>query len=268
MSSSSYHDAVKRDYQQPSTEYVEEIRKIRQANPDYGYRTVTAELRRQNKIVNHKAVLRIMKANNLLCHAFDRRTAKYNSYQGNVGETAQNLVNRRFKTDRPFQKVVTDVTELRWGQQTTKERAYFTAYMDLYSGEILEWGLSLSPTVEFVTKPLERLIEKRPDLAYRMTIHSDQGFQYQNQRYVKLLKSAKIFQSMSRKATCLDNAPAESFFHILKVGTVHNNYYASYQALQTALTAYVEYYNERRIRTKLAGMTPVEYRNHASQLAA
>lgn len=145
MSSSSYHDALKRDYQQPSTDLVEEIRKIRQANPDYGYRTVTLELRRQGKIVNHKAVLRIMKGNNLLCHAFDRRTAKYNSYRGNVGKVALNLVNRRFKTDRPFQKVVTDVTEMRWGQQTTKERAYFTAYLDLYSGEVLAWGLKSQP---------------------------------------------------------------------------------------------------------------------------
>lgn len=65
---------------------------------------------------------------------------------------------------------------------------------------------------------------------------------------------------MSRKATCLDNAPAESFFHILKVGTVHNNYYDSYQEVKIAVTAYIEYYNQRRIRTKPAGMTPVEYR--------
>lgn len=93
--------------------------------------------------------------------------------------------------------------------------------MDIYRGEVLERNFNLSPTVEFVTKPLERLIENRPELPYRMTIHSDQGFQYQNKRYINLLKYAKVFQSMSRKATCLDNAPAESFFHILKAGTVH-----------------------------------------------
>lgn len=75
MSSSSYHDTLKRNYQQPLTDLIEEIRKIRQTNPDYGHRTVTLELCRQGKI-------------------------------------APNSINRRFKTDRPFQKVVTDVTEM------------------------------------------------------------------------------------------------------------------------------------------------------------
>ncbi|KZV03169.1 hypothetical protein [Lactiplantibacillus plantarum] len=68
---------------------------------------------------------------------------KYNSYKGTVGTVAHNRLNRRFKTDRPFQKIVTDVTEIRWGNQTLNERAYFTAYIDLYNGEILEWALVL-----------------------------------------------------------------------------------------------------------------------------
>ena len=73
---------------------------------------------------------------------------------------------------------------------------------------------------------------------------------------------------MSRKATCLDNAMAESIFHILKVGTVHNNHYQSYDELKSAITNYVYYYNNKRIKTKLAGKTPVQYRNLSDQLAA
>ena len=101
-----------------------------------------------------------------------------------------------------------------------------------------------------------------------MTIHSDQGFQYQNYEYVSLLKTNRVFQSMSRKATCLDNAMAESIFHILKVGTVHNNHYQSYDELKSSITNYVYYYNNKRIETKLAGKTPVQYRNLSNQLAA
>ncbi|WP_370447986.1 transposase [Lactobacillus sp. CBA3606] len=148
------------------------------------------------------------------------------------------------------------------------ERAYFTAYIDLYNGEILEWAIGRRPTVDFVTRPLERLVSRRPDLPYRMTIHSDQGFQYQNCRYVNILRQARVFQSMSRKTTCLDNAVAESIFHILKVGTVHNYQYETYKELEFAITSYVDYYNHRRIKTKLAGMSPVKYREHTSQLAA
>lgn len=172
-----------------------------------------------------------MRTNGLLCSAFNRRTKKYNSYRGTVGKVTHNLLNRRFKTDRPLQKVVTDVTELRWGNQTTEERAYFTAYIDLYNREILEWDINRRPTVNFVTRPLERLVLNRPTLSYRMTIHSDQGFQYQNFRYIDILKQHRVFQSMSRKATCLDNAVAESIFHIIKVGTVHNHQYHSYKEL-------------------------------------
>ena len=95
-----------------------------------------------------------MRENNLLCQTFNRRTKKYNSYKGTVDTVAHNRLNRRFKTDRPFQKIVTDVTEVRWGNQTINERAYCTAYIDLYNGEILEWAIGRRPTVDFVTRPL------------------------------------------------------------------------------------------------------------------
>ncbi|MGY5276227.1 IS3 family transposase [Lactiplantibacillus plantarum] len=114
------------------------IKSVRLANPDYGYRTVTLALKNKGINVNHKAVLRIMRENNLLCQAFNRRTKKYNSYKGTVGTVAHNRLNRRFKMDRPFQKIVTDVTEVRWGNQTINKRAYFTVYIDLYNGEIIE----------------------------------------------------------------------------------------------------------------------------------
>ena len=113
MSSSNYHDAFHCKYQSGSSTLVDEIKSVRLANPDYGYRTVTLVLKNKGINVNHKAVLRIMRENNLLCQAFNRRTKKYNSYKGTVGTVDHNRLNRRFKTDCPFQKIVTDVTEFR-----------------------------------------------------------------------------------------------------------------------------------------------------------
>ncbi|MBJ7687389.1 IS3 family transposase, partial [Weissella confusa] len=178
MSSSSYHDACKRAYKEYPRDLIDVITSIRDENPDYGYRRVTQELHNRGFNTNHKVVLKIMKMNGLLCTAFNRLTRKYNSYVGTVGHISPNRVNRRFTTDRPYQKVLTDVTEVRWGSGTMAERAYFTAYIDVYSGEILTWNINLHPTVEFVTKPLDELLQNRPELNYRMTIHSDQGFQY------------------------------------------------------------------------------------------
>ena len=81
------------------------------------------------------------------------------------------------------------------------ERDYFKAFIDVYSGEMLTWNIDRHPTVAFITKPLDELLKNRPELNYRMTIHSDQGFQYQNYDYVSRLKTKRVFQSMSRKST-------------------------------------------------------------------
>ncbi|MEB6341018.1 IS3 family transposase, partial [Mammaliicoccus sciuri] len=79
----------------------------------YGYRRVTQALRNRGLIVNHKKVLRIMKEYNLTCTKFTHRGRKYRSFKGKVGKVAQNILNRRFKTNLPFQKVVTDITEFK-----------------------------------------------------------------------------------------------------------------------------------------------------------
>ncbi|GEB40996.1 hypothetical protein Llac01_03360 [Leuconostoc lactis] len=100
-----------------------------------------------------------------------------------------------------------------------------------------------------------------------MTIHSDQGFQYQNRDYVSRLAHNRVLQSMSRKATCPDNAMTESIFRILKVRTVHNNHYQSYDEPKSAVADYVYYYN-KRIKTKLVEKTPVQYRYLFDQLVA
>lgn len=75
-----------------------------------------------------------MEMNGRICTAFKRLTRKYNSYAGTVGHISPNRVSRRFTTDRPYQKVFPDVTEVCWGSGTMAERAYFTAYIDVYSG--------------------------------------------------------------------------------------------------------------------------------------
>ena len=103
---------------------------------------------------------------------------------------------------------------------------------------------------------------------YRTTIHSDQGWHYQHQKWVKTLKKNKIFQSMSRKGNCLDNSPMENFFGILKQEMYDGKTFKTYEDLKVAIEEYINYYNQKRIKTKLAGMSPVQYRIHTSQWAA
>jgi len=242
---------------------VQAIDEIRQSDPKYtkkyGYRRMTDALKEMGFTVNHKKVLRIMTEHAWLCQAFNRQKRKYNSYKGTVGKIAKNLLKRRFITDRPYQKLVADVSEFRYGNMGQNDRVYLEPIMDLFSGEILAFNISEHPTVEFAIKPLKEALDNIPKLNYRTTVHTDQGFQYQNSSWQRILKEHRIFQSMSRKATCLDNASMESFFHIMKVEMMDIHYDKKADLIQS-MTEWIDFYNHRRIKTKLNGMSPVKYR--------
>jgi putative transposase len=73
---------------------------------------------------------------------------------------------------------------------------------------------------------------------------------------------------MSQKGNCLDNSPMENFFGILKQEVYHGEALCSFEELKVKIARYMDYYNNKRIKQKLAGMSPVQYRIHTSQLAA
>ena len=76
----------------------------------------------------------------------------------------------------------------------------------------------------------------------------------------KRLKNNKIFQSISRRGNCLDNSPMENFFGLMKQEMYYGVIYESFEELKQAVDKYIYYYNNRRIKVKLTGMSPVEYR--------
>lgn len=212
--------------------------------------------------VNHKRVYRLMKEHGLLARKYNLRAGKYDSSKGPQGKKAKNRLHQKFKTDRPYQKVVTDISEFRYGNKSMADRVYLSPFKDLYSGEIISYTISERPQTKYV---LKRVVAARPDnLPYRMTIHSDQGIQYQSKAYCRALKQQHIFQSMSRRATCHDNTACENFFHIMKVELdYYTHTYPTKNALIKAIESWPNYYNQTRIRHILKGRTPVEYRNTA-----
>src|SRR5699024_11661386 len=112
-------------------------------------------------------------------------------------------------------------------------------------------------------------IERIKDKAkYRTTIHSDQGWHYQHNTWVKALKKNKIFQSKSRKANCADNASMENFFGIIKQEMYYGEALVSYEELKRRIEEYISWYNHERSKEKLTGLSPVEYRTQSSQSAA
>ena len=176
---STFYYQAHRHEVEDNQELLQIIKDIKQENPGYGYRPVTDELHHRGIEVNHKRVSRLMREHGLSSRMYNRQTRKYDSSIGPQGKKAKNRLHRRFQTNRPYQKMVTDVSEYRYGNMSQGERVYLSPIKDLCSGEIVSFNISDHPTTDFVMKPLIELINKRPVLNYRMTVHSDQGIQYQ-----------------------------------------------------------------------------------------
>ena len=113
---------------------------------------------------------------------------------------------------------------------------------------------------------LEKAFSKIPDNT-NLILHSDQGWQYQMKQYQYVLKAKGIRQSMSRKGNCLDNSIAENFFGLLKSELLYLQKFESIEQFKKELIEYIDYYNNRRIKCKLKGMSPVNYRTHFAKVS-
>ncbi|MBW8100108.1 IS3 family transposase [Streptococcus pseudopneumoniae] len=223
---------------------------------NYGYRRIHLELRNRGYLVNHKRVQRLMKVLNL--QAKMRQKRKYSSHKGDVGKKAENLIQRQFEGSKTMEKCYTDVTEFAIPASTQK--LYLSPVLDGFNSEIIAYNLSTSPNLEQVQTMLEQAFTEKH---YENTIlHSDQGWQYQHDSYHRFLESKGVQASMSRKGNSPDNGMMESFFGILK-SEMFYGYEKSFQSLkqlEQAIVDYIDYYNNKRIKVKLKGLSPVQYR--------
>ena len=221
----------------------------------YGYRRITLSRRREGSLLNHKTVQRLMQQLQLISCI---RVKKYNSYKGRYGKAAGNVLNRQFSADKPNQKWVTDVTEFNLGG----EKLYLSPVLDLYNGEIVAYQMEQRPHLSMVDNMLSKALSVLGEGEYPL-LHSDQGWQYQMAHYQKRLREAGLKQSMSRKGNCYDNAVIESFFGTLKSECLYLREYSGIKELRVAIDEYIHYYNHERIKQKLKGLSPVEYRTQA-----
>ena len=223
---------------------------------NYGYRRITLELRNRGFVVNQKKVQRLMKLFGLSSQI--RRKHKYSSYQGEVGKKADNLIQRQFEAANPMEKCYTDVTEFAIPNSTHK--LYLSPVLDGFNSEIIAYNLSTSPNLEQVKSMLDQSFTEEH---YENTIlHSDQGWQYQHQFYHDFLKQNGIRPSMSHKRNSPDNGMMESFFGVLKSEMFYSfeKQFNSLDELKQSIINYIDYYNNKRIKVKLKGLSPVQYR--------
>ena len=255
-----YYYVNQRKREDKYSEIKEQITAIYMENRGrFGYRRITLELRNRGYRINHKTVQRLMKQMGLVCKV---RMKKYHSYKGEVGKVAPNLLNRNFEAEKPNQKWVTDVTEFSlFGQ-----KLYLSPILDLCSRDLIAYAISDRPVLSLVTDMLNQAFEKLPD-GTALVLHSDQGWQYQHKQYQRMLNSKGILQSMSRKGNCLDNAVMENFFGLLKSELLYLQEFDSLEQFKEELIDYLDYYNNRRLKQKLMGLTPAEHRRQTLLVA-
>lgn len=225
----------------------------------YGYRRITLELHNRGYTINHKTVQRLMKELDIACHV---RIKKYRAYKGEVGKIAPNLIERNFESLKPNEKWVTDVTEFcLFGQ-----KLYLSPILDLCSRDIISFTIYERPVLSMVTTMLDAALKNLPANT-NLILHSDQGWHYQHKQYQQMLRDKGILQSMSRRGNCLDNAVIENFFGLLKSELLYLREFDSMDHFKSELINYLDYYNNRRIKTKLKGLPPALHRQQALGIA-
>lgn len=223
---------------------------------NYGYRRIHLELRNRGFLVNHKRVQRLMNVLNL--QARIRQKRKYSSHKGDIGKKANNLIQRQFEAEKPMEKCYTDVTE--FAIPASSQKLYLSPVLDGFNSEIIAYNLSTSPNLVQVKAMLEQAFTE--DHYENTILHSDQGWQYQHDFYHHFLEDKGIQPSMSRKGNSPDNGMMESFFGILKSEMFYGyeKTFKSIEHLEQAIVDYINYYNNKRIKVKLKGLSPVQYR--------
>ncbi|EKH8650123.1 IS3 family transposase, partial [Escherichia coli] len=218
----------------------------------YGYRRIHCELQKRGLKFSGKTVRKLMQQLGLKSPV---RLKKYRSYRGNMGLAAENILQRQFKAEAPCEKWVTDITEFRAGGQ----KLYLSPILDLFNGEIVAWETASRPTEELVKRMLNKGLESLAE-GEKPLLHSDQGWHYRIKSYQSALADKGLVQSMSRKGNCLDNAVMENFFGHLKEEMYYRRDYRSVEELENAVNEYITYWNQKRIKLSLGGLSPVEYR--------
>ena len=223
-----------------------------------GYRMLTALLRREGLVVNHKRVLRLMREDNLL--SLRRIKYVFTTDSRHNWPIYPNLA-RHVTLTGLNQLWVADITFIR----LRSEFIYLAVVLDAYSRRVIGWELGRTLQAELAIRALQMALSERNWKAEELIHHSDQGVQYASSDYTQILDQAEILISMSRRGNPYDNARAERFMRTLKEEEVHGTEYRDLEDARGRIGEFLEQvYNRQRLHSALRYLTPEEF-EQASQ---
>lgn len=251
--------------EQENAHIADEVKKIHEDHPDMGYRRIRDELDRYHDIhVNDKRILRINRVFQIQSTIKFRRHSCTRS-AASPAHVAKNYLNRNFHAEAPNRKWLTDVTEFKYCVGPVVHKVYLSAILDLYDRRIVAYAMSDHNDNKLVFDTYDAAVSAEPKA--HPLIHSDRGFQYTSALFHQKIQKAKMKQSMSRVAHCLDNGPMEGFWGILKRESYYGRKFTSREQLVEMIEGYIHFYNHRRLQRRLNVMTPMEFHKHFSLAA-
>ena len=239
------------------------IEKITLTFSGYGYRRVTKQLQRQNQIINHKRVHRIMSEHDLLVPRKKRFKIVTTDSNHNL-QVYKNLI-KNLELTKLNQVWVADLTYI----LLIQGHIYLAAILDRFSRRCIGWALSKNINTDLALEALNMAIKKRKHMGFDGLIHhSDQGVQYASNAYVNRLNQLQIKISMSRKGNPYDNAHMESFMKTFKVEEVYIKEYETFEDAYNNIKAFIErLYNKKRLHSSIGYLPPEEFEKEVLNIA-
>jgi putative transposase len=219
----------------------------------YGAPRIYHELRQKGHVCSKNRVARRMQIVGLQAKA--KRQYRVTTNSNHRFEVSPNIVNRDFHATAMNQKWTSDITYVYTGEGWL----YVAVIIDLYSRAVIGWSMNERMTQSFVCDALMMALWRR-GFPKNVILHSDRGSQYCSHQYQGLMQQYSLISSMSRKANCWDNAPAESFFHTLKVELIHDALFKTRQEATLSIFEYIEtYYNNKRAHSAIGFYAPLAF---------
>jgi len=228
----------------------------------YGYRRIHSVIKSAGATVSEKVIRRIMKEEDLSVPNIKRK--RYSSYKGEITPEVENIINRDFKTDKPNNKWLTDITEF----HIPAGKIYLSPIIDCFDGFPVSWAIGTSPNAELVNVMLDEAISRLGE-DEKPIVHSDRGCHYRWPGWIERMEKAELTRSMSKKGCSPDNSACEGFFGRLKNEMFYGISWAGVTIDQfiEQLDTYIRWYAEKRIKISLGGMSPLDYRKSLGLVA-
>ena len=238
----------------------------------YGSPRMWLALRGRGVFISEKVVRRLMKEERIEVR-YAKRKRRYSSYVGEITPAVDNLVKGDFHAEGPCELWLTDITEF----AAIDGKVYLSPMIDCYDGMVVSWSTSRHPDSDLVSRMLEGAVGtldagKRASLKQEgsrdsLVIHTDRGGHYRGGAWIERLEGLGITRSMSRKGNSGDNAACEGFFGRMKTEMYYGIKWRKASDLESAIDAYIDFYNNRRITAKLGGMTIAEHRDKLAEVS-